>query len=468
MAKTVNRSSMLGSFEFSDIFDIFIANYEGDFKATTDFIESCPQPGKIINLGAGGGRIIKADILRTMTLVEPDNAAFRLLQRRAKKTIHEVIHAATFETRLTDGCAAGVFLNSNDIAEQSPILFTVAEISRLLFSGGRLFFSIHNPNHKVGFGKGIRLFQVGHDFLTVQVDTYPAPAWGEFGFESILNARFINLRKSWTIRQVFPEIELWVKILNSQNMSINSITDFFSNHTAQTTSPVMSLVAIKNEPTKMNSSDFYRGIKNYYDSLAPTYSQIVEQVDYVVPKWLETEISNLKGANVDVLDLGCGDGLVGKILTKSKLSHRTFGIDLSKEMVDLANASGNYKLAIVANLADEILIPEENFFDIVTSCGTLEFVPNVNQLLKKVRKVLALGGRFYCTLEKTMPDCIPKGSPDPSTGVPRWHYTNDEVVQLFREAGLEIEAIYEKPAYVAINSKRQVFYHLITARRRSL
>lgn len=89
-----------------------------------------------------------------------------------------------------------------------------------------------------------------------------------------------------------------------------------------------------------------------------------------------------------VLDAGCGDGEIGKLL-KEQLNIDVYGIDISRKGVALAKQKGLH--AKVADMS--VRIPyKNNTFDLVISSATIEHVINPDIFLQEVYRVLKPNG----------------------------------------------------------------------------
>jgi SAM-dependent methyltransferase len=96
-----------------------------------------------------------------------------------------------------------------------------------------------------------------------------------------------------------------------------------------------------------------------------------------------------------VLDLGCGDGLVGQVLFGAEGSVDV-GLDPWPEQLRRALQSGVYRHV---DLADGHHLPyPSGTFATVVSNSVLEHVPDVGPVLREVGRVLRMGGRFVFTV----------------------------------------------------------------------
>lgn len=92
---------------------------------------------------------------------------------------------------------------------------------------------------------------------------------------------------------------------------------------------------------------------------------------------------SLIGSNEKVLDVGCGDGVMGEKLIKEKKCE-VFGIDLDIEGVREAKRRG---LKAEVGDADDGLRYKDNYFDIVLCNGLLEFVRKPDFVVSEMFRV---------------------------------------------------------------------------------
>lgn len=120
--------------------------------------------------------------------------------------------------------------------------------------------------------------------------------------------------------------------------------------------------------------------------------------DQATNLWREIEIvllkqkwaKNFKGR---VLDLGCGEGEVAKEVFGKKLE---WGLDNDQVMVKKAEKSGNYCHVILGEAAKMPL--KSRTVDLVFSNSVLEHIPNIDQVLAEIRRVLRPGGLLMATM----------------------------------------------------------------------
>ena len=82
------------------------------------------------------------------------------------------------------------------------------------------------------------------------------------------------------------------------------------------------------------------------------------------------------GTTNTVVDIGCGDGYLGKFFEKRGFSYKGYDIDdldIEKDRVNL----------------------EDNSVDIVINIGLIEALENIENLIKESKRILKKGGIFY-------------------------------------------------------------------------
>lgn len=101
---------------------------------------------------------------------------------------------------------------------------------------------------------------------------------------------------------------------------------------------------------------------------------------------------------LSVLDVGCGTGtLVMNYLTSHRVVERAAGVDMSEEMLRVAEEKRRYfspSKPVQFTLGDAEHLPfGTNQFDLVTCCNSFHHYPHPRQALKEMVRVLRPGGR---------------------------------------------------------------------------
>ena len=127
--------------------------------------------------------------------------------------------------------------------------------------------------------------------------------------------------------------------------------------------------------------------KEIYNTWSETYDNYVQQQKYTGPRELvnklSTMIMNFNSREIEVLDFGCGTGLVGAEIHRQGINVVVDGVDLSPNMLEKARERNCYRNLWELNLMDNIIKNElhgslENGIDenankklypLIVSCG---------------------------------------------------------------------------------------------------
>ena len=124
--------------------------------------------------------------------------------------------------------------------------------------------------------------------------------------------------------------------------------------------------------------------------------------------WRKALFNQLQvGPGADCLDLCCGTGdLTIALAEQVGRTGRVIGLDFNQEMLKLAEKKARARELqkdIELVQADAMHLPfKDNSFDVVTIGFGLRNVPDANQVLREVQRVLRPGGVFGC-LEMSQP-----------------------------------------------------------------
>lgn len=128
------------------------------------------------------------------------------------------------------------------------------------------------------------------------------------------------------------------------------------------------------------------------------YFQSVEQERYAVQDWMLDYFDFNAFRNKNVLEIGVGQGT--DMLQFAKNGARSFGADITDGHIDKAKkhlSLYGFKYRIEKCDATELNYPD-SFFDCVYSFGVLHHLPEIEQSLAEVSRVLKRGGSFQGAL----------------------------------------------------------------------
>jgi len=114
--------------------------------------------------------------------------------------------------------------------------------------------------------------------------------------------------------------------------------------------------------------------RELYNNMAENYEEIVRGWGYNMPEVVTDKISELiqTPSKVKMLDLGCGDGLVGEALQARGFSDIT-GMDISAKMLEVAKAKNIYGALHEVDLMTT-LPAESDLFDVLSCVGTTTYL----------------------------------------------------------------------------------------------
>ncbi|MFP3123448.1 class I SAM-dependent methyltransferase [Ectobacillus funiculus] len=134
---------------------------------------------------------------------------------------------------------------------------------------------------------------------------------------------------------------------------------------------------------------FFEEYRKLRDS-GVNYNNFVEQ-----PAFKET-LPNLK--NKKILDLGCGMGEFTRYcVTKGAIE--VVGVDISKNMIDVARQHSSYaEISYINRSIEELELPI-GYFDVVVSSLALHYIKDYRDAIKKINNCLKKGGTFIFSTE---------------------------------------------------------------------
>ena len=125
--------------------------------------------------------------------------------------------------------------------------------------------------------------------------------------------------------------------------------------------------------------------QSYYDDFAAWYERERHGGYHALIDELQTDIVKTHCVGKDVLELGCGTGM---ILKEIAIANSAKGIDVSPGMLEQAQARG---LDVMVGSATDLPY-EDNSFDVVYSFKVLAHIENIDQAMSEVARVLKPGG----------------------------------------------------------------------------
>jgi|GEM_PF-366215 len=157
---------------------------------------------------------------------------------------------------------------------------------------------------------------------------------------------------------------------------------------------------------------------------------------YQAPERLQDLIRSALGdaMGLEILDIGCGTGLSG--LALKARSARLVGIDLSPEMIRLAEERGIYDQLEVAEIT-AWLKESQAQFDVIAACDSLVYFGDLRLVAGAAARRLKPGGCFAFTMERG------EKYPFHLTDSGRYTHHPDHVREVAADSGLLVDSLEE-------------------------
>ncbi|MFP5019338.1 class I SAM-dependent DNA methyltransferase [Pseudonocardia phyllosphaerae] len=136
----------------------------------------------------------------------------------------------------------------------------------------------------------------------------------------------------------------------------------------------------------------------FYDEWADTYDADLTGAaqGYVAPAGTAQAVVDAAGTDIEVLDAGCGTGLVGVELNRLGVT-TVDGLDLSSGMLEKARATGVYRELAETDLTAALTLPDDRY-DVVVCVGTLTHAHVGPSALAEFARVIRPGGYLVATV----------------------------------------------------------------------
>ena len=180
-------------------------------------------------------------------------------------------------------------------------------------------------------------------------------------------------------------------------------------------------------------------VERTFDAFAPSFDDILGRIKYCAPQLAADYLSglNISAGSLDVLDLGCGTGLVGERLRR--YARAMSGVDLSCAMLDVAAGKKLYDRLYRSDIA-EFLSQSREKFDLVSCMDTFIYLGKLDDLVVQIYDRLKAGGHFVFSTEK-LADFAPCGFRLNISG--RYSHHRDYLSRLLNDAGFAVEQRFD-------------------------
>lgn len=154
-------------------------------------------------------------------------------------------------------------------------------------------------------------------------------------------------------------------------------------------------------------------VRQLFDAGAATFDkELVSGLKYGIPRAMVEALLAIDGARPepwDVLDLGCGTGLVGVEIASHVRS--LVGIDLAAKMIERAREHDIYAELRCADLMKALEEEEDGRYDVITAADVFIYVGKLDDVIPAVRRLLRPHGLFAFSAEAAEGMTLPIGAP---------------------------------------------------------
>jgi predicted TPR repeat methyltransferase len=144
-------------------------------------------------------------------------------------------------------------------------------------------------------------------------------------------------------------------------------------------------------------------IAGLFDEGAARFDQVtVVGLKYKLPRHVAVRILEWHPERkADVLDLGCGTGLLGVAL--GAMDGVVVGVDLSSGMIEQASRHGVYDKFHQVNILDALHATPEGLYDVITALDVFPYVGALDAAIPDAYRILQVGGRLVFSCEAQAP-----------------------------------------------------------------
>lgn len=144
--------------------------------------------------------------------------------------------------------------------------------------------------------------------------------------------------------------------------------------------------------------------RGLFDRYATRFdSHLVGALKYRVPQMVTPMIlANYPDRRLNILDLGCGTGLLGAAL--GAIDGYFVGVDLSRPMLEEAQKHGVYARLHHVNLLDALEATEASEYEVIVAADVFVYLGALDVAIRDACKVLKPGGWLYFSVESAPAD----------------------------------------------------------------
>lgn len=141
-------------------------------------------------------------------------------------------------------------------------------------------------------------------------------------------------------------------------------------------------------------------VADLFDEYADSFDEhLVDTLKYDAPSKLMGLLNPSSNGEFELLDMGCGTGLMGRLL--KPYAKKIIGIDLSKEMLARAKLTGAYDELFAEDIF-EFLNKCSDQFDLVVAADVFIYIGELSNIFMALSRIVKVGGLFCFSVEKNV------------------------------------------------------------------
>lgn len=190
-----------------------------------------------------------------------------------------------------------------------------------------------------------------------------------------------------------------------------------------------------------------------FDDIAARFDQhLVRTLRYQLPKQVADKLLQMRpDRKFNVLDLGCGTGLLGACL--GRLQGALVGVDVSLKMLEQAAQHKLYDKFHTVSVHDALDATPEALYEVIAALDVFIYAGDVTKAIPDAHRILVPGGTFVASFETATeagPDLVLLSSG-------RYAHKRSDVERICLEAGFESISVEETVLRLENNEPIQGF-----------
>lgn len=145
-------------------------------------------------------------------------------------------------------------------------------------------------------------------------------------------------------------------------------------------------------------------VRSTFDGIADQFDQrLVVGLNYKLPREVADIINErYPDRKLNVLDLGCGTGLLGACL--GRINGALVGVELSRPMIDEAIKHGVYDKFHNVDLVEALEATPQSLYDVIAALDVFIYVGDLTTAIPDAHRILRPGGHFIFSCEQARED----------------------------------------------------------------